>query len=59
MKTPVKAVVVWKLGTISKKLELYVEKRRIEVSVRLLQKLALLGTARILYEVFLEDVGVL
>ena len=50
------------MGTISKKLmEVDVEKGGTEVSVvsvGLLQKVALLGRARILWEVFGEDVGV-
>ena len=51
-------IVVGTLCTIPKKLEVYVEKGEIEVSVGLLQKVALLGTARILRRVFGEDVGV-
>ena len=51
-------VVVGALGTIPKKLEVYLEKGGIEVSVGLLQKVALLGTARMPRQVFGEDVGV-
>ena len=51
-------VVVESLDTIPKKLELYLEKGGIEVSMGLLQKVALLGTARILRRVFGEDVAV-
>ena len=51
-------VVVGALGTIPKKLELYLEKRGTEVPGSLLQKVALLGTAGTLRQVFGEDVGV-
>ena len=44
-------VVVRALGTMPKKLEHYLDNGRIEVSVGLLQKVALLGTARILRQV--------
>ena len=51
-------VVVGALGTIPKKLELYLEKRGTEVPGSLLQKVALLGAAGTLRQVFGEDVGV-
>ena len=51
-------VVVGALGTIPKKLEVSLEKGGIEVSVGLLQKVALLGTAGILRRVFGEEAGV-
>ena len=50
------AVVVGALGTIPKKLEVYVEKRGIEVSVGQLQKLALLGTVRKCWEILVRRV---
>ena len=46
------------LGRIPKKLEPHVEKGGIEVSMGLLQTVALLGTARILRRVSGEDVAV-
>ena len=60
LRTPVQviAVIVGALATFPKKLELYVEKGGIEVSVGLLQKVALLGTAGILRRVFGEDAAV-
>ena len=51
-------VVVGALGTIPQKLELYVEKGGIEVSVGVLQKVALLGTVGILGKVLGEEVVV-
>ena len=54
LRTAVKVipVVVGALGTIPKKLELYVEEGGIEVSVGVPQKVALLGTARMLRDVW-------
>ena len=51
-------VEVGAMDSIPKKLELYLEKGRIEVSVALLQTVALLGTARILRRDSGEDVAV-
>ena len=48
-------VVVGALGRISKKLEVYVKEGGIEVIVDVLQKVALLGTARMLRQVFEEE----
>ena len=47
-------VVVGALGTIPQKLELYVEKGGVEVSVGAPQKVVLLGTVGILQQVFVE-----
>ena len=50
--------VVGALGTIPKKLELYVEKGGMEVIMDVLQKVTIFGTAIILQKVFGEDVAV-
>ena len=59
LRTAVKVIpdVVGALSTISKKLELYAEKGGIEVSVGVLLKVTLLGTARMLRQVFGEDLS--
>ena len=51
-------VLVGVFGAIPKKLQQYVEKEGIEVIMVLLQKVTLLGTARILRQVYREDFGV-